>query len=56
MSDYQETDYTFEFRSFDGIDYSPIISRTIKLNAAPHLLTVSSPSAGSTWSDGTVTF
>ena len=56
MSDYQETDYTFEFRSFDGIDYSPIISRTIKLNAAPPLLTVSSPSAGSTWSDGTVTF
>jgi hypothetical protein len=56
MTNYQETDYTFEFRSFDGIDYSPIISRTIKLNAAPPILTVSSPSDGSTWSDGTVTF
>jgi len=56
MTNYQETDYTFEFRSFDGIDYSPIISRTIKLNAAPPVLTVTSPSDGSTWSDGTVTF
>ena len=56
MSNYQETDYTFEFRSFDGIDYSPIISRTIKLNAAPPVITISSPSDGSTWSDGSVTF
>ena len=56
MSNYQETDYTFEFRSFDGIDYSPIISRTIKLNAAPPVISVSSPSDGSTWSDGSVTF
>ncbi len=56
MSGYQETDYTFEFRSFDGIDYSPIITRTIKLNAAPPVISVSTPSDGSTWSDGTVTF
>ena len=56
MSNYQETDYTFEFRSFDGIDYSPIISRTIKLNAVPPVISVSSPSDGSTWSDGSVTF
>ena len=56
MTNYQETDYTFEFRSFDGIDYSPIISRTIKLNAAPPVITVSSPSDASTWSDGSVTF
>ena len=56
MSGYQETDYTFEFRSFDGIDYSPIIARTIKLNAAPPVISVSTPSDGSTWSDGTVTF
>jgi len=56
MSGYQETDYTFEFRSFDGIDYSPIVTRTIKLNAAPPVISVNSPSDGSTWSDGTVTF
>ena len=56
MSGYQETDYTFEFRSFDGIDYSPIITRTIKLNAAPPVISVNTPSDGSTWSDGTVTF
>jgi hypothetical protein len=56
MSNYQEMDYTFEFRSFDGIDYSPIISRTIKLNAAPPVISISSPSDGSTWSDGSVTF
>ena len=56
MSGYQETDYTFEFRSFDGIDYSPIVTRNIKLNAAPPVITVNTPSDGSTWSDGTVTF
>ena len=32
-----EGDYTFEFRAFDGIDYSPVVSRTINLNTQPPL-------------------
>ena len=39
-----EGDYTFEFRSFDGIDYSPVVSRTIKLNTQPPTLVVNTPS------------
>ena len=56
MSDRQEGDYTFEFRSFDGLDYSPIITRTIKLNTEAPTLTVTSPSSQSTHADGTVSF
>ena len=32
MSGRQEGDYTFEFRAFDGLEYSPILTRTIKVN------------------------
>ena len=56
MSDRQEDDYTFEFRSFDGLDYSPIITRTIKLNTEAPTPTVTSPSSQSTHADGTVSF
>lgn len=51
-----EGDYTFEFRAFDGIDYSPIVSRTIKLNTQPPTIFVSSPSSFSSHGDGSVAF
>ena len=56
MRDREEGDYVFEFRAFDGIDYSPIISKSIKLNTQPPTITVTSPSSFSTHSEGTVTF
>ena len=56
MSNRQEGDYTFEFRAYDGIDYSPIISRTIKLNTAAPIISVTTPSDHSTWSEGSITF
>ena len=51
-----EGDYTFEFRSFDGIDYSPVVSRTIKLNTQPPTLFVNTPSTFSSHDDGKVFF
>ena len=56
MSNREEGDYVFEFRAFDGIDYSPIISKSIKLNTQPPTISVTSPSSFSTHSEGTVTF
>jgi len=56
MSNREEGDYEFEFRAFDGIDYSPIIYRTIKLNVQPPTISVASPSSFSTHSEDTVTF
>ena len=56
MSGRQEGDYTFEFRAFDGLEYSPILTRTIKVNTEAPTIYVTSPSAQSTHSDGTVTF
>ena len=38
-----EDDYTFEFRAWDGVDYSPVVSRLFKLNTMPPLTTVTSP-------------
>ena len=46
MTQYPEDDYVFEIRSFDGLDYSEIISKTIKLNTQPPVLTVSEPADG----------
>ena len=56
MSGRQEGDYTFEFRAFDGLEYSPIVTRTIKVNTEAPTVTVTSPSTQSTHADGTVTF
>ena len=56
MSDNVEGDYTFEFRAFDGTDYSPIISKVIKLNTEAPTILVSSPSSLSTHSDGSIYF
>ena len=56
MSGRQEGDYTFEFRAFDGLEYSPILTRTIKVNTEAPSISVTSPSTQSTHSDGTVTF
>jgi len=56
MSGRQEGDYTFEFRAFDGLEYSPIITRLIKVNTEAPSVSVSSPSSLSTHADGSVTF
>tara|TARA_Y100000994_G_C15695945_1_gene443341 strand:- start:763 stop:3183 length:2421 start_codon:yes stop_codon:yes gene_type:complete len=56
MSGRQEGDYTFEFRAFDGLEYSPILTRTIKVNTEAPTVSVTSPSTQSTHTDGTVTF
>jgi len=51
-----EGDYTFEFRAFDGIDYSPVISRTIKLNTQAPSIFVTTPSSFSSHDEGSVVF
>ena len=51
-----EGDYTFEFRAFDGIDYSPVVSRTIKLNTQPPSIFVTTPSSFSSHDEGSVVF
>ncbi len=56
MADRPEGDYTFEFRSYDGVDYSPIITRTIKLNTDPPTVIVNSPTNNSQISEGIVQF
>lgn len=56
MSQMAEGDYVFQFRAFDGIDYSPISTISIKLNSQAPTVSVSSPSPFSTHSDDTVTF
>ena len=56
MSNREEGDYVFEIRAFDGIDYSPIIYRSAKLNVQAPTISVTSPSSFSTHSEGSVTF
>lgn len=56
LSTAPEGDYTFEFRAFDGVEYSDIMSRTYQLNTVPPTVTVSSPSDGSTHTDDVVHF
>ena len=56
MSDQPEGDYTFDFRAFDGVDYSSIITRTVKLNTNPATINVASPVNGSMHNSGKVVF
>lgn len=56
MSDRVEGDYTFEFRAYDGTDYSQIISKVIKLNTEAPTILVTNPSSLSTHSDGEIYF
>ncbi|MDP6912559.1 MAG: hypothetical protein QF736_01360, partial [Candidatus Thalassarchaeaceae archaeon] len=51
-----EGDFTFEFRAFDGIDHSPVVSRTIKLNTQPPSIFVTTPSSFSSHDEGSVVF
>jgi len=51
-----EGDYTFEFRAFDGIDYSPVVSRTVKLNTQAPSIFVTTPSSFSSHDEGSVVF
>ncbi len=56
MADQPEGDYTFDFRAFDGVDYSPIVTKTIKLNTNPPTINVASPVNGSMHNSGKVVF
>ena len=56
MSDQPEGDYTFEFRAFDGVTESQIVTRTIKLNTEPPTVWVDGPADGTTIDDGIVQF
>ncbi len=56
MSDQPEGDYTFEVRAYDGVDYSPILTRTIRLNTEAPILYVDAPGDGTSHSTGVVTF
>ncbi|MDP6844199.1 MAG: Ig-like domain-containing protein [Candidatus Thalassarchaeaceae archaeon] len=56
MSDQPEGDYTFEFRAFDGVTESQIITRTIKLNTEPPIVWVDGPASGTNIDDGIVHF
>lgn len=56
MSDQPEGDYTFDFRAYDGVDYSPIITKTIKLNTNPPTINIASPVNGSIHNSGSVVF
>jgi len=51
-----EGDYAFEFRAFDGIDYSPIVYKTFKLNTQPPTIFITSPSSFSSHDGGYVNF
>ena len=56
MSDQPEGDYTFEFRAYDGVTESQIITRTIKLNTEPPTIWVDGPASGTTIDDGIIHF
>ncbi|MDP7328211.1 MAG: Ig-like domain-containing protein [Candidatus Thalassarchaeaceae archaeon] len=56
MSDQPEGDYTFEFRSFDGVTESQIVTRTVKLNTEPPTIWVDGPASGTVIDDGIVHF
>ncbi|MCH2636775.1 MAG: Ig-like domain-containing protein [Candidatus Thalassarchaeum sp.] len=56
MSDQPEGDYTFEFRSYDGVTESQIVTRTIKLNTEPPAIWVDGPASGTVVDDGVVHF
>ena len=51
-----EDDHVFEFRSYDGVDWSDIHTRTFKLNTQPPTISVTSPVSGSFHDSGLVTF
>lgn len=56
MGQQAEDDYTFEIRSFDGLDYSPITTRVFQLNTVAPITYVDSPANHSSHDTGSVTF
>ncbi|MBT6645791.1 MAG: hypothetical protein HOB52_08295 [Euryarchaeota archaeon] len=56
MGQQAEDDYTFEIRAFDGLDYSPILTRVFQLNTAAPLIYVDSPANHSSHDGSSVTF
>ncbi|MGY8715423.1 MAG: hypothetical protein ACKVI6_03185 [Candidatus Poseidoniales archaeon] len=56
MSNREEGDYIFAFRSFDGTDYSEVVSKEFKLNTEAPIISVSTPTSLSTHSDNFIHF
>ena len=56
MSTHAEGDYTFEIRAFDGLDYSPTITRIYKLNTIAPTILIDSPANHSSHGDGSILF
>jgi len=51
-----EDDYIFEFRAFDGIEYSPIVTREFKLNTQAPTIIVEAPVQGQIYAEDTLRF
>jgi len=56
LSTQPEADYPFEFRAFDGVEYSPVISRSFQLNTVAPTVTITSPQDNSEHSQNSVLF
>jgi len=56
LSDQPEADYPFEFRAFDGVEYSPVLSRSFQLNTVTPMVILTSPQDNSEHSQNSVLF
>jgi len=56
MSQQPEDDYTFEFRAYDGLDYSTALTRIYQLNTVAPVLYVDSPANHTTTDSSVVVF
>ena len=56
LSDQPEADYPFEFRAFDGVEYSPVLSRSFQLNTVTPDVLITSPQDNSEHSQNSVLF
>ena len=56
LSHLPDGDYDFQFRAYDGIEYSQIVNRSFKVNSQPPTVLVTSPAPFSTHDDGKVLF
>ena len=56
LSHLPDGNYPFQFRAFDGIEYSPVINKSFKLNSQPPTVLVTSPAPFSPHDGGKVLF
>ena len=56
MSQLPEDDYTFELRAYDGLDYSPVMTRIFQLNTVAPTIYVDGPANHSTHDSQLITF